>query len=164
MRATEEPNQLMNSYLSKITITLSMALCVVMASCGKGQKGKPDTVDALVDEMVEQVNRLPDAMLSIKDKASAEQAAVVIGEVGDKLVDVAMRMDQLEVPSDEEKKRIAQKIEKGIKEGDGKIRGMDAAAMADPEVRKITKEAMTAFMEKMKKPEEIFEKYGKGYK
>ena len=141
---------------------LPMIVALLLVACGKNQGDKTDTVDSLVDEMIEQVNRLPEAMLSIKDKASAEQAAQVIHEVGDAMHDIAMRMDQLPVPSEEEKQRIGKKIEEATKDGDEKIRTMDASAMEDPEIRKITRDAMTAFMEKMKKPEEIFKKYGKG--
>ena len=152
----------MKSNLSKAAITLSMLLVALLGSCGKGQQDKEGNLDALVDAMIEQVNRLPDALQSIKDKESAQQAAKVIREVGDELDGIAKRMDQLDVPSAEEKKPIGQKIHEATKAGDEKIRAMDLSSMADPEIQKITEDAMTAFREKMKKPEEIFTKFGKG--
>lgn len=161
--ANQQPNNLMKPNLSKITMAASVAVSMFFVSCGDDKKGGggADTLDSLADEVIEQVNRVPEAMSSIKDKESAETAAKTIGDVGDQLVSIAGRMEKLDVPSDEEKKRIDKKIEDGIAGGDEKMGSMDPKVMADPEIQKIIGDAMKGFMEKMKKAEETFKKYGK---
>ena len=142
--------------LSQLTVVASVAVSMFLVSCGK-----KDTMDSLADEVIASLNRIPEAMSNVKDKASAEKAAATINEVGDELVGIAERMEKLEVPSDEEKKRIDKKIEDGIKDGDSVMSKLDPKVMADPEVQKIIMEAMKGFGEKMKKAEETFKKYGK---
>ncbi|MFK7910877.1 MAG: hypothetical protein AB8F34_09755 [Akkermansiaceae bacterium] len=151
----------MKSNLSKFTTAASVALSIFLVSCGDKKESKVDTVDSLADEVIEQINRVPDAMATIKDKGSAENAAKVVGEVGDELVSIAERMEKLDVPSEEEQKRIDNKIEEGIKGGDEKMSNLDPTVMADPEIQKIVGDAMKGFMEKMKKAETTFKKYGK---
>lgn len=146
--------------LSKITAVASVALSMLFVSCGEDKK-KADTLDSLADEVVDTINRVPEAMSKIKDKGSAQEAADVIGEVGDELVAIAERMEKLDEPSDEEKKAMDKKIEEGIKGGDETMSKIDPAVMGDPEIQKIINEAMKGFMEKMKKAEATFKKYGK---
>ncbi len=157
----QQPNNQMKLKLSQIATVASVALSMLFVSCGEDKKSKADTLDSIADEVIATLNRMPEAMSSIKDKESAQAAADVIKEVGTELEDIAARLEKLDVPSDEEKKRIDKKIEDGIAGGDEKMGNLDPKVMADPEIQKIIGEAMQSFGETMKKVEPIFKKYGK---
>lgn len=105
--------------LSRITIAVSAALTMFFVSCNKDKKNV-DTLDSLADEVIASLNRMPEAMSKVKDEESAQAAADVIKEVGDELTAIAERINQFEVPSDEDRKSWDKKIEDGIMGGEEK--------------------------------------------
>ena len=71
---------------------------------------KQDTVDSLTDELIVQLNHFGEAIVSAKDKASAEEAVKKLNGIGDEIAAIAARLDKLETPSEEEKERIDEKM------------------------------------------------------
>lgn len=144
--------------LSRFFVAATLVAVMALTSCDK-----KDTADSLADEFIEQMNRIPKAMSSITDKATAEEAATTIGDAGDELVSIAERLKDLPEPSDEEKEKLSKKIEDGIKLG-GMMGNVDVNVMRDQEIQKIIESAMTGLEAKMKKIEKEFVKLGKGPK
>ena len=67
-------------------------------------------MDSLTDELIVQLNHFGEAIVSAKDKASAEEAVKKLNVIGDEIAAIAARLDKLETPSDEEKERIEEKM------------------------------------------------------
>jgi len=122
---------------------------------------KKDTPDTLTDEMIVQFHALGDALVSAKDKASAEASVKQIEGVGDAMAAIATRMDKLETPSDEEKLALDAKMDK-VQEGmEAKMGEAMKSLMANEEVAKIIGPAMQKFGERMSEHDKVFERFGK---
>jgi hypothetical protein len=128
---------------------------------GNTQTEKKDTPDILTDEMITQMNAFADAMLSIKDKASAEEAIKKIDSIGDEIETLAGRFDKLETPSEAEKERLEEKMNNAEDALEKKMESSMPAIMSNPEVAGVLMPAMMKFGERMKKHDPVFERFGK---
>jgi len=144
----------MKTSFYKLSLMSFTAITMLFTSCGK-----KDTVDSLCDEIISNMSEFADAMGSVKDKESAEAAAEKISTIGDELVAISKRLEVLEVPSDEEKKALAEKIDKAKNEVKEKINSANVDP-GDKDVMAIMGKAMADFGKKMDSVKETFEKYG----
>ena len=149
----------MKSTLSRLALATSMALSLLVMSCGSDDK--KDTADSLSDETVTQMEALITAIESAKDKESAEKAATKIGEIGDAIVAISGRLDALGDPSEEDVKIFKDKMDKAEEDNEKKMMGAMKGIMASPEVAAVLGKAMEEFGKKMEGVETTFKKYGK---
>ena len=108
--------------LRLFSITAIASASCFFASCGEKKGGetapeapeaaaeKQDTPDSLTDELLDQLNVYADTLLAIKDKAGAEEAAKQLTIIGDDIEAIALRLDKLDTPSEEEQKRLNEKM------------------------------------------------------
>ena len=148
---------------------------ILLSSCGKKNDpaaGDPDsansekvekkeTPDTLTDELAVEMNAFCDAILSAKDKASAEATVSKIDSIGDNLADIAARLDKLETPSDEEKLALDAKMDKVTEAIKAKMKSGMPALMQNPEVSQLLTPAMKRFGERMEANDKVFERFGK---
>jgi len=134
----------------------SIALAMLFTSCGK-----KDTADSVTDELIGKFDELIVALESAKDKDSAEKAAKKIDAIGEDLDGIVKRLDALEEPSEEEKKKIDEKMDKAMESNGDKMGEAMKNLSSDPEAMKIIGEAMKKFGEKMQSAEKTFKKFGK---
>ncbi len=120
-----------------------------------------DTPETLGDEMIVEMGALADALISAKDKASAETAVTKIDGIGDNVDAIAARMDKLETPSDEAKLALDAKMDKAMEAMDAKMQGAMKALMQNPEVSQILGPAMEKFGKRMQENDKVFERFGK---
>ena len=146
----------MKSTLSKFAVLSTMAAAMFFTSCGK-----KDTVDSLTDEIITKFDELAETVATAKDKESAEAAAKKIDAIGDDILAIAKRLEALPEPSEDEKKKIDEKMDAAVDDMQKKMADSMKGAMADPEVGKIIMEAMNGFGKKMDEAEDTFKKFGK---
>jgi len=119
---------------------------------------KQDTVDSLTDELIVQLNHFGDAIVSAKDKASAEEAVKKLNVIGDEIAAIAARLDKLETPSDVEKERIEEKMLYADK-ARNHMEGAMQAVMFDEKVSGIIAPAVGEFAARMKEHQAIFDRH-----
>ena len=85
------------------------------ASVTEKETVQQDSPETLTDEFVVQMDLSLDAMLSAKDKATADEASKKIFSIGDNIAAIAARLDKLETSSDEEKRQLLDKSEVAFK-------------------------------------------------
>ena len=111
-----------------------------------------DSPETLTDEFVVQMDLSLDAMLSAKDKATADEASKKIFSIGDNIAAIAARLDKLETSSDEEKRQLLDKSEVAFKLF---IEKANSPAMAnildDPEILQALAPAREHFSRSMQK-------------
>ena len=122
---------------------------------------KVDTPDSLTDELIVQMNALADAVSSAKDKATAEEAVKKMNGVSDEIDAISARLDKLETPSEEERKRLDEKMENATKPMDDKMEKVMGDLMKNEEVANIIMPALMEFGKRMSKNEAIFKRFGK---
>ena len=120
-----------------------------------------DTPNTLADEMIVEMGALADALISAKDKASAEAAVSKIDGVGNNIDAIAARMDKLETPSEEDKLSLDAKMDKAMEAMDAKMQGAMKALMENAEVAQILGPAMEKFGKRMQENDKVFERFGK---
>ncbi|MFK7911715.1 MAG: hypothetical protein AB8F34_14095 [Akkermansiaceae bacterium] len=152
------------------SIVTAISAPLLFTSCGDKKDGggddsaqteKKDTPDSLTDELIVQMNALADAMVSAKDKASAEEAAKKVEGIGDAVESIATRLDKLETPSEEDKKKLDEKMDKAQEAMGEKMGAVMGAMMSNEEIGEVLGPAMQKFGERMKKHDPIFERFGK---
>lgn len=111
-----------------------------------------DSPESLTDEFVVQMDLSLDAMLSAKDKATADEASKKIFSIGDSIAAIAARLDKLETSSDEEKRQLLDKSEVAFKLF---IQKANSPAMGDilndPEILQALAPAREHFSRSMQK-------------
>ena len=146
----------MKSTLSKIAVMSTIAMAMLFTSCGE-----KDTAESLTDELVPKFDALAEAVGSAKDKESAEKAAKEIDTIGDEVLAIAERMKDLPEPSEDEKKRIEEKMKTANNGMQEKMTSAMTGLASDLEAFKIIGEAMVSFGQKVEKAQETFDKFGK---
>ena len=111
-----------------------------------------DSPESLTDEFVMQMDLSLDAMLSAKDKATADEASKKIFSIGDDIAAIAARLDKLETSSDEERRQLLDKSEVAFKLF---IQKANSPAMGDilnnPEILQALAPAREHFSRSMQK-------------
>ena len=111
-----------------------------------------DSPESLTDEFVVQMDLSLDAMLSAKDKATADEASKKIFSIGDSIAAIAARLDKLETSSDEERRQLLDKSEVAFKLF---IQKANSPAMGDilndPEILQALAPAREHFSRSMQK-------------
>lgn len=122
------------------------------ASVTEKETVQQDSPETLTDEFVVQMDLSLDAMLSAKDKATADEASKKIFSIGDNIAAIAARLDKLETSSDEEKRQLLEKSEVAFKLF---IEKANSPAMAnildDPEILQALAPAREHFSRSMQK-------------
>ncbi len=122
------------------------------ASVTEKETVQQDSPETLTDEFVVQMDLSLDAMLSAKDKATADEASKKIFSIGDNIAAIAARLDKLETSSDEEKRQLLDKSEVAFKLF---IEKANSPAMAnildDPEILQALAPAREHFSRSMQK-------------
>ena len=77
---------------------------------------KKDTFGSLSDELLVQVINMVETMMSAKDKASAEEAVKKLENIFIEMESVKARMVKLDPPSQEDMKRLDEKLNQAINE------------------------------------------------
>lgn len=146
----------MKKVVAKISFLAAAAFSLCVVSCAK-----KDTAQSLTDELINELKAMNQSLAEVKDKASAEKAAAKVDEVVKKINDVADRLSKLDVPSDEEKKKLKESMDKAKSEFK-----YDSSGLADIKdvnekmaISKIITEAMTKYGKAMQKHQELFKKY-----
>jgi len=161
--------------LKLFSIATLASTSIFFASCGEkkgaeaetgteapaSEAAKQDTTDSLTDELIVQFNTLGEAMLSAKDKASADEAAKTLTTIGDEIEAIAARLDKLETPSDEERARLEEKMEAASKAMSDKMGNSMQAIMGNQEVAQILGPAFMELGGRMNELNPIFERFGK---
>lgn len=145
----------MKSTLSKIAAMSTIAIAMLFTSCGK-----KDTADSLTDEFIAQSEALATAMGEIKDKESAESVAKKIDTIADEMSSIAERLSKLPDPTEDEKKKLKEKMDKAHKEMEGKMIKIMADVPKEPEIMTIIGTAMANLSKKMEPHTATFEKFG----
>ena len=130
-------------------------------SANSANSEKVETPGTLTDEMIVEMGSLADALMSAKDKASAEASVTKIDSIGDNLADIAARLDKLETPSDEEKLALDAKMDKVTEAIKAKMKSGMPALMENAEVSQLLTPAMKRFGERMEANDKVFERFGK---
>lgn len=158
-----------------IFLSLAFASATLFVSCGekKEEAGSPsdgedvamadaavDTPDTLTDELIVQMNRLGDTLLTVKDKASAEVAVKEVTAVGNDIISIAERMDKLETPSEEAQAALEAKMKKTEVAMTEKMRGL-GEVMQQPGVAEVLMPAMMEFSKRIQEADKTFERFGK---
>ena len=120
-----------------------------------------DTPDSLTDELIVEMNKFADILLSAKDKASAEAAAKKLPMIGDEITAIAARMDKLDTPSEAVKIALDAKMEATEKAMEKRMGGFAETMGTNPEVAQIIGPAMQEFVINMNKNDKIFKRFGK---
>lgn len=119
-----------------------------------------DSPGSLTDEFVVQMDLSLDAMLSAKDKATADEASKKIFSIGDSIAAIAARLDKLETSSDEEKRQLLNKSEVAFKLF---IEKANSPAMGeilnDPEILQALAPAREHFSRSMQKFGKVFGRF-----
>ena len=116
-------------------------------------------MDSLTDELIVQLNHFGEAIVSAKDKASAEEAVKKLNGIGDEIAAIAARLDKLETPSEEEKERIDEKMLSADKAMEKKMGDAMQAAMFDEKVSGIIAPAVKEFGARMEQHNAIFDRH-----
>jgi hypothetical protein len=155
-----------------LCLTVSMLSSAVFVSCDQKKDKEtganadaaaavaPDNADTLTDELIAQMNKFADTMISATDKAAAETAAPKIEEIGDELEALAKRLDKLEAPSEEEKVGLETKMDKAKEAMEAKMKDAMPKVFGNQEVAGALGPAMQKFSERMEKCDPIFERFG----
>ena len=161
--------------LRLFSITAIASASCFFASCGEKKGGetapeapeapeaaaeKQDTPDSLTDELLDQLNVYADTLLAIKDKAGAEEAAKQLTIIGDDIEAIALRLDKLDTPSEEEQKRLNEKMNAASKAVGEKVGNSVNETMSDQEVAQTLMPALMEFGQRMNKYNAIFERFG----
>lgn len=130
------------------------------ASVTEKETVQQDSPETLTDEFVVQMDLSLDAMLSAKDKATADEASKKIFSIGDNIAAIAARLDKLETSSDEEKRQLLDKSEVAFKLF---IEKANSPAMAnildDPEILQALAPAREHFSRSMQKFGIVFARF-----
>ena len=122
------------------------------ASVTEKETVQQDSPETLTDEFVVQMDLSLDAMLSAKDKATADEASKKIFSIGDDIAAIAARLDKLETSSDEERRQLLDKSEVAFKLF---IQKANSPAMGDilndPEILQALAPAREHFSRSMQK-------------
>lgn len=110
----------------------------------------PETVESLADEFGMQLEQMARAMQGVKDAASAEKAAEIISLVSGEFRSIVERLQKLEIPGEDVKRRINEKMEER-QEAMARSLGDQEAFMDNlpGEARPIVEKAMEGFMATM---------------
>ena len=119
---------------------------------------KQDTVDSLTDELIVQLNHFGEAIVSAKDKASAEEAVKKLNGIGDEIAAIAARLNKLETLSEQEIERIEEKMLSADK-ARNHMEGAMQAVMFDEKVSGIIAPAVGEFAARMKEHQAIFDRH-----
>ena len=136
------------------TETATQAANAVAADTAVTEKEtvQQDSPESLTDEFVVQMDLSLDAMLSAKDKATADEASKKIFSIGDSIAAIAARLDKLETSSDEERRQLLDKSEVAFKLF---IQKANSPAMGDilndPEILQALAPAREHFSRSMQK-------------
>ena len=136
------------------TETATQAANAVAADAAVTEKEtvQQDSPESLTDEFVVQMDLSLDAMLSAKDKATADEASKKIFSIGDSIAAIAARLDKLETSSDEERRQLLDKSEVAFKLF---IQKANSPAMGDilndPEILQALAPAREHFSRSMQK-------------
>ena len=121
---------------------------------------KADTAEDLSDEFGAQLDLLAQAMKAVKDTASAGQAAEVVALVSSEMKSIAGRLEKLDVPPDEVRRRIHEKMEKlQNKMVDTLGEWEEFIKSVPPEAGTIVEEALARFMVTMGEVRPITARY-----
>lgn len=130
------------------------------ASVTEKETVQQDSPESLTDEFVLQMDLSLDAMLSAKDKVTADEASKKIFSIGDNIVAIAARLDKLETSSEEEKRQLLDKSEVAFKLF---IQKANSPAMGDilndPEILQALAPAREHFSRSMQKFGIVFARF-----
>lgn len=121
---------------------------------------KVDTPAGLTDELVVQMNVFADVMGTVKDKASAEEAVKKINGVCDAFEAIAVRLDKLETPSEEENHSLEEKMNKASEAMTQKIMASMGALQGNAEAGAVIVPALDEFSKRMEKLKPILDRFG----
>lgn len=124
----------------------------------EAEVAKQDTVESLTDELIVQRKHFGEAIVSAKDKASAQEAVKELSRAADEIAAIAARLDKLETPSEEEKERIDEKMLSADKAMEKKMGDAMQAAMFDEKVSSIIAPAVKEFGARMEELNAIFDR------
>jgi serine/threonine protein kinase len=117
-----------------------------------------DTLNSLSNEFIIQLNRFTDVMMSVNDRASAEEAAEKLGAIGDEMEAIAARLAVIEPPNAWEKSRIEEKM--ASMTIDQQISSSLEIISADSGLARIVQPAVADLDDRMKNLNLVFERYG----
>ena len=145
---------------------------IFFASCGEKKESEApaelaealaepkDTAESLTDELIVQINRFADAMISAKDKAAAEAAVIELGKVADDIGGIAARMSELETPGEDVRTRIDKKMNEAGQAVGQKLMANMQGIMSNEELANIIGPALMEFQAKMEAHGKEFERFG----
>lgn len=119
-----------------------------------------DTPDQLSDEFLAVMSRMGDVFLTITDKETAEEAVVKIEGFADEWEALAIRFEQLEDPSEEERVRLEAKFKEAQKRFEAKMKNANPQAFKDPEILGLLGPAMKKMEERLDKYDPVLKKFG----
>lgn len=160
-------NKLRLSSIGAIAIT-----SIFLASCGEKKDTeagaeapeavaeKQDTAESLTDELIGQINRFADTMISAKDKAAAEAAVIELGKVADDIANIASRMSKLETPGKDIRTGIYKKMNEAGQAVGQKLMANMEGIMNNEELANIIGPALMDFQAKMETHGKEFQRFG----
>ena len=163
--------------LRLFSIATMASTTIFLASCGEKKEGEAETnteapeagaevaqkdiPDSLTDELIVQFNDLGEAMMSAKDKASAEEAVRKLNDIINEIEAIAARLEKLETPSDEERVRIEEKMDAAGNAMSEKMGDSMQTIMSNQEVASILGPAFMDLGARMNALNPVFERFGK---
>ena len=124
----------------KRSAPLSLAMLLALFTVGMAQDSK---FEPLIKEAIGHMNKMAEVLEGMKDVETAKKSEKDLNAAVEKMADVQKRMNALGKPSDEETKRIKEKFEEEMKQGQQRLqKAAVAAASKGPEVQEIIKKAM----------------------
>ena len=116
-------------------LAAAIMMAALLAGCG-------DTHDSVMGDSVTEMKAFATVLESIKDEATAKEAAPKLEAIGARMKDLKARMDKLGKPSEADEKAMMTKYQKEIEEVQGKMMGAAFKLMANPEAAKHIEKAM----------------------
>lgn len=145
---------------------------IFFASCGEKKESEApaelaealaepqDTAESLTDELIVQLNRFADTMISAKDVAAAQAAVIELGKVADDIASIANRMSELETPGEDVRTRIDQKMNEAGQAVGQKLMANMQGIMSTEELVNIIGPALMEFQAKMEAHGKEFQRFG----
>ena len=119
------------------------------------------TVAELAQEMVDALAPMVEIVTRVKDVPTAEKARAEVNEVADQVVLLLKQVEQLPVPTEEEKRQIEKDMTEQTKASQRELRRLfiEHSYISDAEVLANLTVGMNEFSEKMTSVQPIIERY-----
>lgn len=153
-------------------LAFGVTAALLATGCGAERGGRlgttpaparADTVYSLADEIEVQLDRFSDAIATAKEEATVEQARrakQVATEAAVEIQAIARRLERLEIPPDEVKRKITEQgraREQAMRDRLGSR--SEFTEGLEPEVAAILRETMQSFRREVREAGAIFDRY-----